>query len=161
MISAFLLLASTKCLQPVPVDKAEMTSDYGHRLGVHDHVHFHKGIDLQAKEGTPIRAIARGRIEYAGLGPLGGNTVVIRVSSNSRKQLLVLHGHLKDILVQEGKLVFPGDIIGTVGDTGNSTAPHLHFAVYVHDRDKGTKKHVDPYSKLNLCKYKILMNKHF
>ena len=161
MISAFLLLASTKCLQPVPVAKAEMTSDYGHRLGPHNHTHFHNGVDLQAKEGTYVRAVAMGRIQFTGVGPLGGNTVMIAVATHSRKQLLILHGHLKDILVQEGKLVFPGDVIGTVGSTGQSTGPHLHFAVYVHDRDKGSKKHVDPYSKLNLCKYKILMSKHF
>ena len=161
MIFAFLSLASAACLQPVPLTKSVMTSDYGHRLGIHDNVSFHRGIDLEAREGTLVRSVVRAKVVFAGVGPLGGNTVVLRTLGESQKQLLVLHGHLKDILTQEDKIVSPGEVIGTVGSTGQSTGPHLHFAVYVYDSVKGTKKHVDPYSKLNLCKYKIRMNKHF
>ena len=85
----------------------------------------HSGIDLAAVTGTPIFAANGGPILYAGWNRWGyGNTVVIGHGPFS-----TLYGHLHQINVRCGMRVNAGQPIGTVGNTGNSTGPHLHFEI--------------------------------
>jgi murein DD-endopeptidase MepM/ murein hydrolase activator NlpD len=87
--------------------------------------HHHDGIDLAAPKGAAIRAIAAGRVMYS--DPFGGygNLIVIKHESG----LTSHYGHCDALKVRVGQFVRPGDIIGTVGSTGRSTGPHLHFEI--------------------------------
>lgn len=87
--------------------------------------HHHDGIDLAAPKGAVIRAIAAGRVMYS--DPFGGygNLVVIKHASG----LTSHYGHCDLLKVRVGQMVRPGDIIATVGSTGRSTGPHLHFEI--------------------------------
>jgi hypothetical protein len=85
---------------------------------------FHTGIDLAAPGGTPVAAAGHGCVEAAGWNAGGyGKLVVIR----HRLGMTSWYAHLRAIAVRPGACVLAGDRIGTVGSTGRSTGPHLHF----------------------------------
>ena len=86
----------------------------------------HDGIDLSADEGTPIQAAEAGRVVYAG-DELGDYGKVIVIKHMGR--WATVYAHNKKHLVGEGDFVEKGDVIAEVGDTGNASAPHLHFEV--------------------------------
>lgn len=86
---------------------------------------FHRGVDLAAPEGTKVVAALPGRVVFAGYQSGYGNTVVIQHD----KGLQTRYGHLKDINVKAGDSVTSENMVGTVGSTGRSTGPHLHFEV--------------------------------
>tara|TARA_R110002049_G_scaffold3515_12_gene26368 strand:- start:69 stop:1478 length:1410 start_codon:yes stop_codon:yes gene_type:complete len=94
----------------------------------------HEGVDVFAKRGTPVLAVARGRVSKAGQNRLGGNVVWLNTGRYN-----YYYAHLDSQLVQSGKRVKLGDTLGTVGNTGNArtTSPHLHFGVY--SRGRGAK----------------------
>lgn len=84
----------------------------------------HRAIDYAAAIGSPIRAVGDGQIVYAGWNSQGyGNFVSIRHNSTFTTN----YAHLSKIYVGYGQRVKQGDVIGTVGSTGFSTGPHLHF----------------------------------
>ena len=89
--------------------------------------HFHNGIDIAAPLGTPVRAIASGQVVFAGRDSSGAVVVQIEHAPN----VLSLYGHLEDPpAVKVGDAVVTGEVIGTVGLTGNTTGPHLHLTIY-------------------------------
>jgi murein DD-endopeptidase MepM/ murein hydrolase activator NlpD len=85
----------------------------------------HAGVDLAAPAGSPIRAIAAGRVMFA--DPFGtyGKFVVIEHAHGITSH----YGHCKTLTVAVGQVVQAGHVIGTVGSTGGSTGPHLHFEI--------------------------------
>lgn len=86
----------------------------------------HRAIDIAATIGTPVTAADRGVVLRAGWNNQGyGNFVII----DHNIDYLTLYAHLNHIFVQEGEIVAQGQILGTVGSTGNSTGPHLHFEI--------------------------------
>jgi murein DD-endopeptidase MepM/ murein hydrolase activator NlpD len=86
----------------------------------------HRAIDVAANLGTPVTAADRGVVVRAGWNDQGyGRFVVI----DHQIDYVTLYAHLDRILVQEGDIVGQGQVIGTVGSTGNSTGPHLHFEI--------------------------------
>lgn len=89
----------------------------------------HEGIDIMAARGTPLLAVADGRITSTGNRGLGGKQVWLREAIYKRS---VYYAHLDSIIAQDGQQVKKGDTVGLVGNTGNAitTAPHLHFGVY-------------------------------
>jgi murein DD-endopeptidase MepM/ murein hydrolase activator NlpD len=89
----------------------------------------HQGVDIFAARGTPVIAAAGGLVSSVGTNRLGGN--VIWVTRLMRGEAHY-YAHLDTQLVTAGTRVKQGDVIGTVGNTGNarSTAPHLHFGIY-------------------------------
>jgi murein DD-endopeptidase MepM/ murein hydrolase activator NlpD len=90
------------------------------------YAHFHTGVDLAASQGTPIRATVGGTVEIRS-DPQGfGNLVVVRHGPWD-----VLYGHTSGQPgnIQTGSVVRPGDVIGFVGSTGNSTGPHVHYEI--------------------------------
>ena len=89
----------------------------------------HEGIDIFAKKGTAIVAVADGIIDYVEENDLGGKVISL-IPFNQNYS--VYYAHLDNQLVQDGQRVKKGDIIGTVGNTGNAkfTQAHLHFGIY-------------------------------
>jgi murein DD-endopeptidase MepM/ murein hydrolase activator NlpD len=88
----------------------------------------HSGLDLSAPQGTPAKAIAAGTVIHAGYGYAGaayGNHVVLQLPDGK----YALYGHLATSTVSKGQKVAAGQMVGTVGSTGNSSGPHLHFEI--------------------------------
>lgn len=86
----------------------------------------HRAIDIAAPQGTPVTAADRGVVLRAGWNHQGyGQFVII----DHQIDYVTLYAHLDRVLVKEGEVVGQGQVIGTVGSTGNSTGPHLHFEI--------------------------------
>lgn len=86
----------------------------------------HRAIDIAAPSGTFVTAADRGVVMRAGWNDQGyGMFVVI----DHNIDYITLYAHLTEVLVKEGDIVAQGQIIGTIGSTGNSTGPHLHFEI--------------------------------
>jgi murein DD-endopeptidase MepM/ murein hydrolase activator NlpD len=96
----------------------------------------HKGVDLPAPIGTKVRTTAQGVVDFIGQQRGYGNVVVIK---HDQKHT-TLYAHLNDFAdgLQPGSVVRQGDVIGTVGQTGWATGPHLHFEFHIDGQ------HVDP-----------------
>jgi murein DD-endopeptidase MepM/ murein hydrolase activator NlpD len=87
---------------------------------------FHKGVDISAPTGTPVRSTADGIVIQA--EPVaGGYGRLVRIDHGGDVQ--TYYAHLSHISVREGQEVRRGDIVGMVGSTGRVTAPHLHYEV--------------------------------
>ncbi|MHC1789256.1 M23 family metallopeptidase [Solidesulfovibrio sp.] len=84
---------------------------------------FHKGMDIAAPIGTPVVAPGEGVVTFAAETDDGGFGVVI----DHQGALVSSYGHLRDVLVAKGQAVTRGQVIGHVGDSGQSTGPHLHY----------------------------------
>jgi murein DD-endopeptidase MepM/ murein hydrolase activator NlpD len=87
--------------------------------------HWHSGVDLAAARGTPVMAtlpgVATVIVSVTGYG--------LHVIINHGGGLSSLYGHLDTVIVLSGDYVDAGQVIGTVGSTGNATGPHLHFEI--------------------------------
>lgn len=90
---------------------------------------FHKGVDISAPLGTPIRATADGVVLSAGLSNGYGREVVL----DHGHGLKTLYGHMSGFNVLAGQTVFRGQIIGYVGHSGRTTGNHVHYEVKIHD----------------------------
>lgn len=109
-----------------PVSGGYVSSTYGWRVSpVTGRWDFHRGIDIAAPQGTPIVATAPGVVVFAGRVAHYGETVIIRHGA----ELETLYGHCYGIDVSVGQRVVSGQIIATVGSTGRSTGPHVHYEV--------------------------------
>lgn len=116
-----------------PVKNFVLTSGYGWRRG-----RMHDGIDLSAKRGTPMYAAADGQVLFAERFAGYGNLIVIKHVGN----FFTAYAHADSVHVKKGQKIKAGEQIGTVGNTGRSTGPHLHFEL--HKRTQS----VDPMSML-------------
>ena len=127
------LLAATPAIQPVSnKELSRLASGFGYRIDpVYKTTKFHAGLDFAAPQGTPIYATADGVVKVAGnLGNGFGNHVVI----NHGYGYETLYAHLSKYKARRGQRVKRGDIIGYVGSTGRSEAPHLHYEVHQNNR---------------------------
>ena len=86
--------------------------------------HFHSGIDLAAPQGTPVYSVTPGIASV--IASAGGYGLHVMVQGGG---VVVLYGHLSAVAVHPSAVVAPGQLLGWVGSTGNSTGPHLHFEV--------------------------------
>ncbi|MCE2789936.1 MAG: M23 family metallopeptidase [Saprospiraceae bacterium] len=127
-------LASIPSIKPVKESALKrdikFLSGFGMRMHpIHKLRRFHKGIDFTAPRGTHIQATGNGRV-----------VSVNAVGSGYGKHVLIDHGygykslyaHMHTIDVREGQIVKKGQRLGTVGSTGTSTAPHLHYEVWLN-----------------------------
>jgi len=123
-------LASMPSIWPA---RGWLTSRYGPRISPFTgRRHTHSGIDVAAREGTPIVAPARARVAFVGSkGPLG-KTIVLDHGHGVR----TVYGHTSKIHVSTGDLVERGGRIADIGTTGRSTGPHLHYTVQVNGRSR-------------------------
>lgn len=115
-----------------PVNGAYISSGFGWRR--RPRRDFHEGLDLVAPRGTPIHATAAGKVVFVGWEGGFGNKVRIDHGYGFK----TVYTHLDRIKVRWGEFVKKGDVIGTLGNTGYSTGPHLHYEV----QHRG--KNVDP-----------------
>ncbi len=89
---------------------------------------FHSGVDYGGNEGDPVLAAAPGRVSWTGEMPLRGNSVIIDHGAG----VMSGYHHLSGIAVADEDVVAAGDQIGTLGSTGVSTGPHLHWEISIH-----------------------------
>lgn len=100
---------------------------YGERLHpIKGTMEFHKGIDIEAMSGTPIKAAAKGEVIEAGESPTFGNYIKLGHEGGR----ISLYAHCSALLVKKGQSVDKGEVIAKVGSTGTSEGPHLHFEVW-------------------------------
>ena len=90
--------------------------------------HLRNGYDCAAATGTPVYAAASGIVNFAKNGWNGGYGSYVRISHLNG--LETLYGHLSKIYAVSGETVEQGEIIGLIGNTGQSTGPHVHFEVH-------------------------------
>jgi len=110
--------------QPVP---GRVTSNYGLRMHpILGYARMHRGLDFRASYGTPILAVADGRVNATGWA--GGYGRQVRLAHASG--IVTSYSHMSRIAVSPGSSVRQGQVIGYVGSTGLSTGPHLHFETY-------------------------------
>ena len=96
---------------------------------IDDSARYHPGIDIACAEGTPVLATAIGEVIMTGEDEVYGKIVVLKHNDS----IISLYGHNKEILVQKGDKVLPGSRIALSGNTGKSTAPHLHYEIKIND----------------------------
>lgn len=123
-----LLLASTPSVWPV---RGYLSAGFGNRLdpftGQKD---FHPGIDISTPTGTKVLAPADGTVISCGEKGGYGNAIVV----DHGYDVVTRYAHLSGYNVKPGQRVRRGDVLGFVGSTGRSTAPHLHYEVWVRDQ---------------------------
>jgi len=102
---------------------------------------YHSGIDIANRIGTRVNAAQYGKVIFAGYRGNYGRTVII-IHPNGYK---TLYAHLHKITVKRGQAVKQDEMIGSIGNSGRSTGPHLHFEVHQNN------KVIDP---LKVLKYK-------
>jgi murein DD-endopeptidase MepM/ murein hydrolase activator NlpD len=124
------VLASTPSIWPV---RGYLSAAFGNRkdpfTGMPD---FHPGIDISTPRGTKVVAPADGVVVFTGKKGGYGNAVVI----DHGYGIVTRYAHLDGFNVRPGQRVRRGDVIGFVGNTGRSTAPHLHYEVWVNDQTR-------------------------
>lgn len=132
-------MSSMPAIMPVAKDECKVVSGYGLRFHpILKYRRLHSGIDLAARQGTPIYATGDGVVRKAGrnVQGLGGYGVVAVIDHGFGFQ--TLYAHMQSVAVKPGQKVSRGQQIGTVGSTGMSSGSHLHYEVIL-----GGKK-VDP-----------------
>jgi len=123
------MLASIPAIQPVSnKDLSRMASGYGYRIHpIYKTRKFHAGMDFSAKTGTPIYATGNGKVSKVKRSRRGyGNHVIIDHGYGYK----TLYAHMSKYIVKKKQKVKRGDIIGYIGNTGTSVAPHLHYEVH-------------------------------
>ncbi len=106
-----------------PVDYSAIASTFGWRTDPWPE--FHKGLDLDADEGAPVRSAAAGTVAFAGWDGGFGQKIEIDHHNGIR----TWYCHLSRIDVHAGESVTKGELIAAVGETGEATGPHLHYQV--------------------------------
>jgi murein DD-endopeptidase MepM/ murein hydrolase activator NlpD len=125
---------TTPSMTPIKSNLFVLTSPFGNRRSPFTKkTAFHAGLDMAAPQGTPVTAPADGVVVFAGRYPLRqsvswwryGNLVALR----NGERFITLFGHCDELKVRSGEKVRQGQVIATVGNTGWSTSPHLHYEV--------------------------------
>ena len=102
---------------------------FGDGFGAARKGHTHQGQDIMAACGTPLVAVSRAKVKFVSFQSLAGNYVVIR---NKKLHQDYMYAHLATpASVAKGTVVQPGQQIGIVGQTGDATACHLHFELWL------------------------------
>ena len=114
-----------------PVQTVHITSEFGWRVDPvsGQGTRLHRGVDFRGAIGDPVLAVAAGQVVFAGHDELLGNHVIV----DHGQRVQSFYGHLSDVLVHAGVDVDRGAMIGLVGNTGRSAAPHLHRTIKLDD----------------------------
>jgi len=95
-----------------------------------DDNHYHPGVDIACAVGTPVLATGSGRVLFADFDETYGYMAVIKHSDT----ISTIYGHNETLLVTEGQGVVVGSRIALSGNTGKSSAPHVHYEIRIHDQ---------------------------
>lgn len=121
-----------------------LTSGYGYRMHpIYGKGKMHYGVDFANSIGTPVVSAADGVVSYASPLSTYGNVIMVTHSIDGQT-FTSLYAHLNSIKVSVGEAVSKGDTIGALGNTGNSTGPHLHFEIHVGGWEGMTQNSVNP-----------------
>ena len=140
---------TTPSTMPLPAGEFVLTSPFSERVNPFtNNREHHAGLDLAALQGTAIHAAADGVVVFSGRFPrrqsVGwwryGNLVVIR----HNESFITLYGHCHEVKVRQGEKVRRGQLIATVGSTGWSSNPHLHYEVRRRENPEDRFVPVDP-----------------
>lgn len=118
---------------PIPADASKGTGTFGWPVSgriTQIFWNLHRAVDIGAPAGTPVVAADSGFVIYAGWDDSGYGNLIILDHGNG---YVTLYAHLSEMLVSAGQSVAKGTRIGSVGSTGNSTGPHLHFEIRYRD----------------------------
>jgi murein DD-endopeptidase MepM/ murein hydrolase activator NlpD len=109
-----------------PISEGWYSSNFGYRIDPFSgQQSYHEGVDFPAETGTPIVAAASGKVIFADVNREYGKMIEVDHGNG----LVSRYAHASSMAVREGDLVVRGQQIATVGSTGRSTGPHLHFEV--------------------------------
>jgi len=112
-----------------PLNGGVYTSYFGERTDpIEGGDDYHKGVDIAADEGEPIKAVFDGAVYSVGEDERSGKYVFLEHG----KGIMTFYCHCSEILVREGESVKQGEVVALVGSTGYSTGPHLHFEVRIN-----------------------------
>ena len=113
------------------MSEAKLTSRFGYRRDPFSHKYRkHEGDDFSAKRGTDVMATADGLVVSSRYNGTFGNYIEISHGNGYK----TVYGHLHKRNVSKGTYVVRGQKIGEVGNTGRSTAPHLHYEVKLNNK---------------------------
>ncbi len=98
----------------------------------------HSGLDIAASTGTPIKACSDGIVKFSGYNGSYGNVVIV----SNGNGVETYYAHCSKLYVSAGDEIKVGDIVGTVGSTGNSTGPHLHLEIRLNGTSINPQKYV-------------------
>ena len=130
------IIACTPNIWPV---KGFITSDFGYRNSpMYGTTEFHSGLDIANDVGTQVHASADGTVSEAGLSSSYGRYIKIQHGYG----MATMYCHLSRADVHAGQRVSKGDVIGALGNTGNSTGPHLHYEVWVNGVPVNPRKYI-------------------
>ena len=124
------ILMVQACQTPQWPVEGPIRSPYGLRMGgvLGD---LHRGVDIAAPLGTPVRPLLNGRVRFA--GTMSGYGQVVWIDHSD--EVLSVYAHLSDIAVEAGQEVAKGTMIGRTGQSGNTSGPHLHLEVWRWGRE--------------------------
>jgi murein DD-endopeptidase MepM/ murein hydrolase activator NlpD len=106
--------------------QAFVTKDYQ----ITDRSRYHPGLDLACAVGTPVLATGGGTVIYSGTDSVYGETIIVQHNDS----VSTLYGHNDRLLAASGDRVEAGQQIAISGNTGRSTAPHVHYEIRIHDQ---------------------------
>ncbi|BAB05319.1 peptidoglycan DD-metalloendopeptidase family protein [Halalkalibacterium halodurans] len=129
--------AEEKAISPIHIwpTVGEITDTFGTRGGTHH------GIDIAAPVGTPVISIADGMVRKSYYSDSYGHVIFVEHDHG----LETVYAHLNERFVEEGDTVKEGEQIGTVGNTGRSSGPHLHFEVHKDEWNVEKSNAIDPF----------------
>ncbi len=113
-----------------PVDSGKIVSAFGKIMHpILKTVKRHNGIDIKANPGANVYSTAQGKVIFSGNRKGYGESVCIKHSGSYS----TFYAHLQKLFLKKGQVVRSGEIIGSVGNTGLSSAPHLHYEIRKND----------------------------
>ncbi len=134
------LIASTPTIWPV---RGYLSSGFGRRPDPFTgEIEWHYGIDVSTGVGAPVRVTADGVVLSAGSSATYGKNVVVSHGFG----MVTRYAHLSSIEVRNGQRLRRSQVLGTVGNTGRSRAPHLHYEVWVNGRARNPLNHIVDYA---------------
>lgn len=139
-----------------PVEGGRVTSRFGYRVAPYSYrKEFHKGYDIGALRGTPIKATADGIVQFSSWNHGYGKMITL----NHGNGYLTRYAHADKLLKKKGITVKKGEVIALVGSTGRSTGPHLHYEVRKNGIPVDPKRYFNTASKSKQKNRKVAQSK--
>jgi murein DD-endopeptidase MepM/ murein hydrolase activator NlpD len=120
-----------------------ITRGFGENAGLEGRS-FHNGCDVACPEGTPVTVTAPGVVTFAGEDPVYGNLIIVQHGLTGYS---TFYGHNREIKVKVGQELERGAVIARSGNTGRSSAPHLHYEIRLHGVPVNPAKYMAPVEK--------------